>query len=210
MYRSTSMRELGRCREEFSNKLLAGDWRETPTRAKCPDSNLFKSSNTEVSTSMIQLAIELYTITKADPTCHPRSVNLKRLLASITKTLQVNIQPSLETVQDVLQQFEGADTAPNIVPLSACIPADLLTPSLAYLKVSAKSVLLAEINWKGPAKAPTGPRPSTRSFSRALPSRRRFRDTASSVPVSVCARSPFQHLGADPFSTMSLLTTTNF
>ena len=51
---------------------------------------------------------------------------------------QVNIQPSLETVQQVLSTSKGSPKAPNLVPLCASIPADLLTPSLAYLKVSAQ------------------------------------------------------------------------
>ncbi|MCJ1301234.1 hypothetical protein MMC08_004033 [Hypocenomyce scalaris] len=54
---------------------------------------------------------------------------------------RVNIQPSLETVQQVLSTSKGSPKAPNLVPLCASIPADLLTPSLAYLKVSAQKVL---------------------------------------------------------------------
>lgn len=44
----------------------------------------------------------------------------------------------LETIRDVLTQSKGAPHAPNIVPLTASIPADLLTPTLAYLKIAAK------------------------------------------------------------------------
>ncbi|KAA6415136.1 MAG: anthranilate synthase component i [Lasallia pustulata] len=52
---------------------------------------------------------------------------------------RVSVQPSLETVQQVLSSSKGSPKAPNLVPLCASIPADLLTPSLAYLKVSAQS-----------------------------------------------------------------------
>ena len=52
--------------------------------------------------------------------------------------LQTKILPTLETVQDVLALSKGSPKAPNIVPLCASMPADLLTPSLAYLKISAK------------------------------------------------------------------------
>ena len=59
---------------------------------------------------------------------------------TILTSMQVNIQPSLETVQGVLANSKDSSKAPNLVPLCATIPADLLTPSLAYLKISAKSV----------------------------------------------------------------------
>ena len=54
---------------------------------------------------------------------------------------QLNVQPSLETIQQVLEDAEGITDPPNIVPICATIPADILTPTLAYLKISAKSVL---------------------------------------------------------------------
>ncbi|KAI5287520.1 hypothetical protein KEM54_005931 [Ascosphaera aggregata] len=46
------------------------------------------------------------------------------------------VTPSLETVRDIFAKSEGAANAPNLVPLTASIPADLLTPTLAYLKLS--------------------------------------------------------------------------
>ncbi|EEP80566.1 anthranilate synthase component I [Uncinocarpus reesii 1704] len=52
---------------------------------------------------------------------------------------RATIQPPLDTVRDVLSQSKGAPHAPNMVPVSASIPADLLTPTLAYLKIAAKS-----------------------------------------------------------------------
>ena len=54
---------------------------------------------------------------------------------------QVAIQPTIEQIQDVLSRSESSGHPPNLVPLCASIPADLLTPTLAYLKVSANSNL---------------------------------------------------------------------
>jgi anthranilate synthase component I len=51
------------------------------------------------------------------------------------------IQPSLEKVEEVLAQSKSSSHPPNLVPLCATIPADLLTPTLAYLRISAKSKL---------------------------------------------------------------------
>ncbi|KAL9639991.1 MAG: hypothetical protein Q9164_000569 [Protoblastenia rupestris] len=49
-----------------------------------------------------------------------------------------SVKPSLDTIQRVLKESEGALNSPNIVPLCATIPADILTPTLAYLKILAK------------------------------------------------------------------------
>ncbi|MCJ1367028.1 hypothetical protein MMC16_006160 [Acarospora aff. strigata] len=54
---------------------------------------------------------------------------------------RASIQPSLEAAREILSSTKDSSQAPNLVPLSASIPADLLTPSIAYLKVSAKSKL---------------------------------------------------------------------
>ncbi|EEH22246.1 anthranilate synthase component I [Paracoccidioides brasiliensis Pb03] len=54
---------------------------------------------------------------------------------------RVIIQPSIEVVKDVLAQSKDAPHPPNLVPLMASVPADLLTPTLAYLKLSANSKL---------------------------------------------------------------------
>ncbi|PGH10236.1 anthranilate synthase component I [Helicocarpus griseus UAMH5409] len=56
-------------------------------------------------------------------------------------TPPVIIQPTLEVVKDVLSQSKGAPHPPNLVPLTASVPADLLTPTLAYLKIAANSKL---------------------------------------------------------------------
>jgi anthranilate synthase component I len=57
----------------------------------------------------------------------------------LTDLVQVAIEPTLDRVEDVLSHFRSSTQAPNLVPLCASIPADLLTPTLAYLKVSARS-----------------------------------------------------------------------
>jgi anthranilate synthase component 1 len=51
---------------------------------------------------------------------------------------QAEIRPSLEVVEDLLSKSKSSKYPPNLVPLSAQISADLLTPTLAYLRVSAK------------------------------------------------------------------------
>ncbi|KAL8993572.1 MAG: hypothetical protein Q9169_006240 [Polycauliona sp. 2 TL-2023] len=48
-----------------------------------------------------------------------------------------NIQPSFETVQNILLEYQdSAANAPNLLPLCATISGALLTPSAAYLKIS--------------------------------------------------------------------------
>ncbi|KAF9888343.1 hypothetical protein FE257_008776 [Aspergillus nanangensis] len=54
---------------------------------------------------------------------------------------QFTIVPSLETASDVINQSKGSSYPPNLLPLTASIPADLLTPTLAYLKIAEKSKL---------------------------------------------------------------------
>ncbi len=52
--------------------------------------------------------------------------------------MQASIQPTLEDARKLLSNFADSPDGPNLVPMCATIPGDLLTPSLAYLKVSAK------------------------------------------------------------------------
>jgi anthranilate synthase component 1 len=52
---------------------------------------------------------------------------------------QSDIKPSLEAVETLLSKSKSSKYPPNLVPLCAQIPADLLTPTLAYLRISAKS-----------------------------------------------------------------------
>ncbi|KAI9675095.1 MAG: hypothetical protein M1817_001503 [Caeruleum heppii] len=51
----------------------------------------------------------------------------------------VMVQPSIEVIEDTLATLCNAPRSPNLVPLCATIPADFLTPTLAYLKVSSRS-----------------------------------------------------------------------
>ncbi|KFY02234.1 hypothetical protein O988_02294, partial [Pseudogymnoascus sp. VKM F-3808] len=50
-----------------------------------------------------------------------------------------DLQPSLEVIRDVLAAPTKASKAPNLVPVYAQISSDLITPSTAYLKISARS-----------------------------------------------------------------------
>ena len=56
-------------------------------------------------------------------------------------SFQVEIKPAFEAVEHVLASFHDPTHAPNLVPICAQIPADLLTPTLAYLKISRGSKL---------------------------------------------------------------------
>lgn len=51
------------------------------------------------------------------------------------------MQPTVENVEEILSKSRSSKHPPNLVPLCATIPADLLTPTLAYLKISAESKL---------------------------------------------------------------------
>ncbi|KAA8649783.1 hypothetical protein EYZ11_012406 [Aspergillus tanneri] len=53
----------------------------------------------------------------------------------------VTIVPSLETAKDVVDRYKDSSYPPNFLPITASIPADLLTPTLAYLKIAEKSKL---------------------------------------------------------------------
>ena len=60
---------------------------------------------------------------------------------SMAYTVQAQIQPSLEEVTSILSKSRSSQYPPNLVPLCAQIPADLFTPTQAYLKVSEGSKL---------------------------------------------------------------------
>lgn len=53
---------------------------------------------------------------------------------------QFTVTPSLETAREVVAKSAGSKYPPNLLPLTASIPADLLTPTVAYLKIAAKCV----------------------------------------------------------------------
>ena len=60
---------------------------------------------------------------------------------AIPDRIQAQIQPSLEEVTSILSRSKSSQFPPNLVPLCAQIPADLFTPTQAYLKVSEGSKL---------------------------------------------------------------------
>lgn len=49
--------------------------------------------------------------------------------------------PSLETAREVISKSRNSQFPPNLLPITASIPADLLTPTLAYLKIAENSRL---------------------------------------------------------------------
>lgn len=51
---------------------------------------------------------------------------------------QATVVPSLETAREVIAKSRNSQFPPNLLPLTASIPADLLTPTVAYLKIAAK------------------------------------------------------------------------
>ncbi|KAI9893482.1 MAG: hypothetical protein M1814_006779 [Vezdaea aestivalis] len=53
--------------------------------------------------------------------------------------MKLDIQPPLSAIQNLVELSAKASNPPNVVPIFASIPADLLTPSAVYLKISAKS-----------------------------------------------------------------------
>ncbi|KAF1815569.1 anthranilate synthetase [Eremomyces bilateralis CBS 781.70] len=53
--------------------------------------------------------------------------------------MSLSIQPSLATVRDVLSAAERQENPPNLIPLSATLSAEFLTPSLIYLKLAARA-----------------------------------------------------------------------
>ncbi|KNG50241.1 anthranilate synthase component i [Stemphylium lycopersici] len=60
---------------------------------------------------------------------------------------QLGVQPSLDTIREVLAAAVNSPNPPNLVPIFSSIPAEFLTPSSIYLKISAKSVLGITFSW---------------------------------------------------------------
>jgi len=52
---------------------------------------------------------------------------------------QLGLQPSLDTVRQILAAAVTSPNPPNLVPVFASIPAEFLTPSSIYLKISANA-----------------------------------------------------------------------
>ena len=55
-------------------------------------------------------------------------------MASLGQPREAKVEPPLYAVKEILSQFKKQ--GPNIVPLCATLPAELLTPTLAYLRIS--------------------------------------------------------------------------
>jgi anthranilate synthase component 1 len=53
---------------------------------------------------------------------------------------QIANVPSLETAREVISKSRNSQFPPNLLPITASISADLLTPTLAYLKLAEKYV----------------------------------------------------------------------
>jgi anthranilate synthase component 1 len=52
---------------------------------------------------------------------------------------QEKFEPSLDAVREIIEKSAGKQNPPNLVPIFAEIPSDLITPSAAYLKISEHS-----------------------------------------------------------------------
>ncbi|KAJ5898832.1 Anthranilate synthase component 1 [Penicillium taxi] len=52
---------------------------------------------------------------------------------------QIAVVPSLEKAREVISASRDSEFPPNLLPVTASIPADLLTPTLAYLKLAESS-----------------------------------------------------------------------
>ena len=53
-----------------------------------------------------------------------------------TDEKQLKFEPSLDVVREIIEGARGNPKAPNIIPICTTIPADILTPTLAYLKLT--------------------------------------------------------------------------
>lgn len=56
----------------------------------------------------------------------------------LTKSSKATIAPSLEVAREVIAKSRNSQHPPNLLPLMTSIPAELLTPTLAYLRIAAK------------------------------------------------------------------------
>lgn len=58
----------------------------------------------------------------------------------------LDIRPSLEDARKLFDQTCQASARPTLLPLCISLPADLLTPSAIYLKLSAGCVFLPNLS----------------------------------------------------------------
>ena len=52
----------------------------------------------------------------------------------------LQLQPTLDQVKKIVSDVKSISEPANLIPLCTSIPADILTPTLAFLKVSARCV----------------------------------------------------------------------
>lgn len=52
--------------------------------------------------------------------------------------IQIAVQPSLDHVKSIVEEGKKLPNPPNLVPLTASISSEFLTPSAIYLKIAAK------------------------------------------------------------------------
>lgn len=67
-----------------------------------------------------------------------RQYALLHVLKIALTPIKIAIRPSLESAQDIMARCKRSPNPPNLVPLCATVPADLLSPTLAYLKLANK------------------------------------------------------------------------
>jgi len=80
-------------------------------------------------------------LSKNRPSWHQKySSFLHRNIVSSYKLIdiQIAVQPSIETIQQLLKETSISTVKPNLVPICASVSAEFLTPSSIYLKVSAQ------------------------------------------------------------------------
>lgn len=56
----------------------------------------------------------------------------------LSNTSKATVAPTLEVAREVIAKSRNAENPPNLLPLMTSIPAELLTPTLAYLRIAAK------------------------------------------------------------------------
>ncbi|KAK8170856.1 hypothetical protein BKA80DRAFT_258877 [Phyllosticta citrichinensis] len=58
---------------------------------------------------------------------------------------KLGIEPSLESVRDIVASYIDSPNPPNLVPLCASISAEFLTPTSIYLKIASRSVSMLRV-----------------------------------------------------------------
>ncbi|EPS45062.1 hypothetical protein H072_1054 [Dactylellina haptotyla CBS 200.50] len=61
------------------------------------------------------------------------------LTGTDSRVWQIQVEPSFQTLSELIKANSQKENAPNVYPLCTSIPADLITPSGAYLKLTHKT-----------------------------------------------------------------------